>query len=193
MGAHGDGSQNRVDSPPMLASMPGKLKKIKNKKSKKEESRKRSEEGENMALPKFTEDQEQFVVSRLIAFHDDRRIARDFLEFYPHFNGAVDKAECEQFIRSRCYQFRTDPKLPQYKIIREGWEKGEDDLTGFLLTHRHYRDHLRQNLLYRLEDLEERIEADEFKGRSKVARILIQSIHKRRKMLDNYEKLEDRR
>ena len=165
----------------------------KNKKSKKEESRKGSEEGENMALPKFTEDQEQFVVSRLIAFHDDRRIARDFLEFYPHFNGAVDKAECEQFIRSRCYQFRTDPKLPQYKIIREGWEKGEDDLTGFLLTHRHYRDHLRQNLLYRLEDLEERIETDEFKGRSKVARILIQSIHKRRKMLDNYEKLEDRR
>ena len=27
MGAHGDGSQNRVDSPPMLASTPGKLKK----------------------------------------------------------------------------------------------------------------------------------------------------------------------
>ena len=165
----------------------------KNKKSKKEESRKGSEQGENMALPKFTEDQEQFVVSWLIAFHDDRRIARDFLEFYPHFNGAVDKAECEQFIRSRCYQLRTDPKLPQYKIIREGREKGEDDLTGFLLTHRHYRDHLRQNLLYRLEDLEERIEADEFKGRSKVARILIQSIHQRWKMLDNYEKLEDRR
>ena len=77
-----------------------------------------------MALLKFTEDQEQFVVSRLITLHDDRRIARDFLEFYPHFNGAVNKAECEQLIRSRCYQFRTDPKLPQYKIIREGWEKG---------------------------------------------------------------------
>ena len=191
MGAHGDGSQNWVDSPPMLASMPGKLKKIKNQK--KRNPGRGASKGRIWHCQSFTEDQEQFVVSWLIAFHDDRRIARDFLEFYPHFNGAVDKAECEQLIRSRCYQFRTDPKLPQYKIIREGWEKGEDDLTGFLLTHRHYRDHLRQNLLYRLEDLEERIEADEFKGRSKVARILIQSIHQRRKMLDNYEKLEDRR
>ena len=162
----------------------------KNKKSKKEESRKGSEQGENMALPNFTEDQEQFVVSWLIAFHDDRRIARDFLEFYPHFNGAVDKAECEQLIRSRCYQFRTDPKLPQYKIIREGRKHRGDDCTHIPFTHKRWRDHKRQNIFDKLEDLTDRITAGEFQDNKKKAKLLIDCVLVRQKILDDYDKRE---
>ena len=90
-------------------------------------------------IPKLTEAQESFVVSRFIAGESVQRIARDFLEFFPHFNGAVDKAKCEQVIRARCCHWK-DPKTPQYKIIWKAILYRSDDTTDILFTHQRYRD-----------------------------------------------------
>ena len=66
---HGDGSQNRVDSPPMLASASGKNQK----------------KGDTMSLPRFTKDQQKFVVANLIMMTPHREIARKFQRLFPYF------------------------------------------------------------------------------------------------------------
>ena len=143
-----------------------------------------------MNLQKFTEAQECFVVSQLIAGKSYHCIARDFLEFFPHFFRAVDKAKCEQFIKARCYQFRKDPKTPQYKIIREGMKHRGDDCTHIPFTHKRWRDHKRQNIFDELEDLTDRITAGELQDNKKKAKLLIDCVLVRQKILDDYDKRE---
>ena len=134
-------------------------------------------------IPKLTEAQESFVVSRFIAGESVQRIARDFLEFFPHFNGAVDKAKCEQVIRARCCHWK-DPKTPQYKIIWKAILHRSDDTTDILFTHQRYRDHLRQNNFDQIKDINDSVKD------KKQAKIQIDCVLVLQKILDDYDKRE---
>ena len=135
-------------------------------------------------IPKFTETQERFVVSLLIAGKSDLRIARDFLEFFPHFNGAVDKAKCEQGISRRCYQFRRDPTTPQYKTIWQARRRKGNDSTHVLMKHQRWRDHERQNFLCAIKNI------GDIAKEKKEAKVVIDCHLMLIRILDNYDKLE---
>ena len=143
---------------------------------------------EGMSL-KFTEAQQSFVVSRLIAWEYDRQIAQEFLSLYPHFNNGRETEVVKQRIMDQCKKYVSDPQW--CNIIKEGRQRREGDLNPILLTHRRYRDHLRQNILYQLEDLEARCQAGELDP--KIAKALAQGALTRNTVLNDYEKSEARR
>ena len=141
-----------------------------------------------MDLSKLTEEQENFVVSKLIAFKHNSEIARRFMELYPHFNNGEEKAKIERGIIELCVKYTSNPKTPQYKIIWQERQCRDNDVTDILLTHQHYRDHLRQNLFDRIEDMKLQIKADGLDNNPRKVKCLIDCIHLQLKTLNDMEK-----
>ena len=144
--------------------------------------------GETMCLPRFTADQQQFVVDNLIAMIPHREIAKKFRALYPDFAPEVeDSVYTEAFIkRTADYVANKDRKWAQ--IIAKGREEQKDTFDHLLLTHKLYRIQVREAVIDRLEEIESQVKRDEID--LKKAKLLMDIALNMTKMIDAYEKSE---
>ena len=142
-----------------------------------------------MCLPRFTADQQQFVVDNLIAMIPHREIAKKFRALYPDFAPEVeDSVYTEAFIkRTADYVANKDRKWAQ--IIAEGREEQSDNVNHLLLTYKRYRIQVRESVIDRLEELYSEVRSGRIDDLKK-AKLLMDIALNMSKMIDAYEKSE---
>lgn len=87
-----------------------------------------------MTLPKFTDEQQEIVVLKLIEMDPPRSIAQwlqnNYDDFKPH---DMDQKEYERVIINRCKDYVSNKGRKWYKIIQEGREKFRKELIHWAI------------------------------------------------------------